>query len=116
MGVGQIIPPIPALFYNPLDPDVIAHQLIEIADGGDAPDLAAAKMYSKSGLRIVDGAATDMTNSPVSLPAGIITSKSFYDMREGRTMSVVQVDVGALRSTSVSGPGMNASASRCAGA
>ncbi len=99
MGVGQIIPPIPALFYNPSDPDVIAHQLIEIADGSDAPDLRAAKMFSKAGLRIVDGVATDMSNNPVSLPAGIITSKSFYDMREQRTMTVVQVNVGTLRST-----------------
>ncbi|MDO8477640.1 MAG: hypothetical protein Q7W02_15860 [Candidatus Rokubacteria bacterium] len=99
MGVGQIIPPVPALFYNPSDPDVIAHQLIEIADGGDAPDLQAAKMYSKSGLRIVDGAATDMSNNPVSLPAGVITSKSFYDMRELRTMTIVEVNVGLLRST-----------------
>src|SRR3970282_399743 len=99
MGVGQIIPPIPALFYNPSNPDVIAHQLIEIVDGGDAPDLRAAKMYSKSGLRIVDGAATDMNNNPVSLPGGVITSKSFYDMREQRTMTIVEIDVGLLRST-----------------
>ena len=99
MGVGQIIPPIPALFYNPSNPDVIAHQLIEIADGADAPDLRAAKMYSKSGLRIVDGAATDMNNNPVSLPGGVITSKSFYDMREQRMMTIVEVDVGLLRST-----------------
>jgi hypothetical protein len=40
-----------------------------------------------------------MSGSPVSLPAGVITNKSFYDMREGRTMNIVQVDVGLLRST-----------------
>jgi hypothetical protein len=101
MGVGQIIPPIPALFYNPSNPDVIAHQLIEIADAGDAPDLRAAKMYSKSGLRIVDGVATDINGNSVSLPGGIISNKSFYDMREQRMMTIVQVDIGALRTSGV---------------
>jgi hypothetical protein len=101
MGVGQIVPPIPALFYNPSNPDVIAHELIEIADGSDAPDLRAAKMYSKAGLRIVDGVATDINGNAVSLPGGIISNKSFYDMREQRMMTIVQVDIGALRTSGV---------------
>jgi hypothetical protein len=100
MGVGQIVPPIPQLFYNPTNPDVISHQLIEVANVGDAPDLAAAKIYSKSGLRIVNGVATDMGGSPVALPAGVITTNTFYDMREQRTMSVTDVNIGLLRSTS----------------
>jgi hypothetical protein len=99
MGVGQIIPPIPDLFYNPSNPDVIAHQLIEIANPADAADLRAAKMYSKSGLRIVDGVATDMNNNLVSLPGGVITTKSFHDAREVKAMSVVEVNVGLLRSS-----------------
>jgi hypothetical protein len=99
MGVGQIIPPIPDLFYNPSNPDVIAHQLIEIANPTDAADLRAAKMYSKSGLRIVDGVATDMNNNLVSLPGGVITTKSFHDAREVKAMSVVEVNVGLLRSS-----------------
>jgi hypothetical protein len=84
-----------------VDPDVVAHQLIEVADMSDAPDLRAAKMYSKSGLRIVDGAATDMSGNPVSLPGGVITNTTFYDMREQRTMSIVQVDMGLLRSSGI---------------
>ena len=99
MGVGQIIPPVPALFYNPANPDVIAHQLIEIADGADAPDLRAAKMFTKAGLRIVDGVATDMNDNPIGLPGGVITNKNFYDMREQRMMTIVEVNVGLLRST-----------------
>ena len=99
MGVGQIIPPIPDLFYNPSNPDVIAHQLIEIASPTDAADLRAAKMYSKSGLRVVDGVATDMNNNLVSLPGGVITTKSFHDAREVKAMSVVEVNVGLLRSS-----------------
>jgi len=99
MGVGQIIPPIPDLFYNPSNPDVIAHQLIEIANPTDAADLRAAKMYSKSGLRIVDGVATDMSNNLVPLPGGVITTRSFHDAREVKAMSVVEVNVGLLRSS-----------------
>ena len=96
MGVGQVIPALPDLFYNPPNPDVIAHQLIEIANPGDSADLRAAKMYSKSGLRIVNGVATDMGGNPVSLPGGVITTQSFFDAREGKTMSVVEVNVGLL--------------------
>lgn len=99
MGVGQIIPPVPDLFYNPSNPDVIAHQLIEIANPSDAADLRAAKMYSKSGLRIVDGVATDGNGNAVALPGGVITTKSFYDAREQKTMTVTEVNVGLLRSS-----------------
>ncbi|HTY79366.1 MAG TPA: hypothetical protein VMI34_16185 [Candidatus Bathyarchaeia archaeon] len=101
MGVGQIIPPVPDLFYNPSNPDVIAHQLIEVPSDGDSTDLRAAKMYSKAGLKVVDGVATDGSGNAVTLPAGVITSKSFFDARENRTMSVVEVNVGLLRSSGV---------------
>ncbi|PYM72085.1 MAG: hypothetical protein DME10_14060 [Candidatus Rokuibacteriota bacterium] len=99
MGVGQIIPPVPQLFYNPSNPDVISHQLIEVANAGDAPDLASAKMFSKSGLRIVNGAVTDMGGNPVSVPPGVFTTTTFYDMREQRNMVVTDVNVGLLRSS-----------------
>jgi len=99
MGVRQIVPPIPDLFYDPTNPDVIAHQLIEVASPADATDLRAAKMYSRAGLRVVDGAVTGMNGSSVTLPTGVITTMSFYDAREERMMSVVQVDVGLLRSS-----------------
>ena len=99
MGVNQVIPPIPDLFNNPWNPDVIAHQLIEVPGPSDSADLSAAKMYSQSGLRIVDGVATDMSGSPVSLAPGVVTTKSFYDAREDRMMSVVEIDVGLLRTS-----------------
>ncbi len=101
MGVGQIIPPVPQLFYNPSNPDVISHQLIEVANAGDAPDLASAKMFSKSGLRVVNGAVTDMGGNPVSVPPGVFTTTTFYDMREQRNMVVTDVNVGLLRSSGV---------------
>jgi Tfp pilus assembly protein PilX len=97
MGVNQIIPPLPGLFSNPSNPDVIAHEMIELPQAGDSSALKAAKLYSQAGLRIVDGAATDAGNAPVTLPPGAVTSTSFFDAREQRTMTITQVDVAKLK-------------------
>jgi hypothetical protein len=99
MGVAEIVPPIPALFDNPSNPDVVSHQLIERIDAADPPDLQAAKLYSRAGLRIIDGSVTDINNLPVVLPPGVVTTKAFYDAREGQTMTVTEIDVGLLRLT-----------------
>lgn len=96
MGVQQIIPPIPQLFYNPSDPDQVAHQMIELPNASDATDLAAAKLYAQAGLRIVDGSATDQSGNGVSLPSGAVSTSTFYDAREGNTMQVTNVDVSRL--------------------
>ncbi len=93
MGVQQIIPPIPQLFYNPSNPDQVAHQMIELPSASDSSDLAGAKMYAQAGLRIVDGAATDQNGYGVSLPSGAITTSTFYDGREQNTMQVTNVDI-----------------------
>jgi len=104
MGVQQIVPPLPDLFGNPTNPDVVAHQLIEMPQAGDSPALASAKMYSQAGLRIVnDGTATratDQNGNNVVLPLGAVTPKSFYDAREGKTMTSYDVDVNVLRTNS----------------
>jgi len=97
MGVAQIIPPLPGMFSNPSNPDVVAHQLVELPQAADSSALKAAKLYSQAGLRIVDGVATDAGNVPVTLPAGAITSTSFFDSREQRTMTVTQVDIAKLK-------------------
>ncbi|HKV70632.1 MAG TPA: PilX N-terminal domain-containing pilus assembly protein [Gemmatimonadales bacterium] len=96
MGVQQIIPPIPQLFYNPTNPDQVAHQMIELPHASDSTDLAAAKLYSQAGLRIVDGVATDQSGYSVSLPNGAVTTSTFYDGREGNTMQVTNVDISKL--------------------
>ena len=98
MQVGQITPPIPDLFQNPANPDVVARQMIEMPQAGDSAALAAAKMYSQAGLRIVDGRVTDASGSGVTLPAGGVTTKTFWDAREGKTMTITQLDIGVLRS------------------
>lgn len=96
MGVSEIIPPIPELFYNPSNPDVVAHQMIELPQGSDPPELQAAKLYSKAGLRIVNGSVTDGNGNHVTLPPDAVTTETFYDAREQRRMNVTQVDVGRL--------------------
>ncbi|HKW90273.1 MAG TPA: PilX N-terminal domain-containing pilus assembly protein [Methylomirabilota bacterium] len=96
MGVQQIIPPIPQLFYNPSNPDQVAHEMIELPSASDSSDLAAAKMYAQAGVRIVDGVATDQNGYGVSLPSGAITTSTFYDGREQNTMQVTNVDLSKL--------------------
>ncbi len=96
MGVQQIIPPIPQLFYNPANPDQVAHEMIELPNASDSSDLAGAKMYAQAGLRIVDGAATDQSGNGVSLPSGAVTTSTFYDAREQNTMQVTNVDISKL--------------------
>ncbi len=99
MGVQEIIPPIPDLFYNPSNPDVISHQLIEKGQASDSAEIQKAKLYYQADLRIVDGVATDKNGNPVSLPAGVVSTKTFYDKREEATMTVTEVDLGALRAS-----------------
>jgi hypothetical protein len=106
MGVQQIIPPIPQLFYNPANPDQVAHQMIELPNGADSTDLAAAKLYAQAGLRIVDGAATDQNGYGVSLPVGVITTTTFYDQREANYMQVTNVDISQLPASWFSSSGV----------
>lgn len=96
MGVGQITPPIPDLFNNPVNPDGVAHQMIEKGTGSDSAEMQEAKLYYQADLRIVDGVATNKNGNPVSLPAGVVTSPTFYDKREQANMNVTQVNIGAL--------------------
>jgi hypothetical protein len=93
MGVQPIIPPVPDLFNDPSNPDVVAHKMLELPQASDSPELQAAKLHSQADLRIVNGVATDKNGNPVSLPAGLITTTSFYDARENKTMQITQVDI-----------------------
>jgi hypothetical protein len=101
MGVGQIIPPLPDLFGSPSNPDVIAHQLIEMPQPADSSALKAAKLYSQAGLRIVADArtigATDANGNGVTLPANAVIKRTFYDAREAKTMTAYDVDVTVMR-------------------
>ncbi|MFQ5847627.1 MAG: PilX N-terminal domain-containing pilus assembly protein, partial [Candidatus Methylomirabilales bacterium] len=98
MGVQEIIPPLPDLFYDPANPDVVAHQLIERGTAADSPELQAAKLYYQADLRIEDttGTAKHKDGTPVTLPAGVVTPKTFYDKREEANITVLELDISAL--------------------
>lgn len=102
MGVGQIVPPGDSALFDPNtpNPDVLAHQLIEMANPSDPPSVQNAKLYNQAGVRIIDGVARDAQGNTLSVP-GLIQTKTFYDAREGRVMSVTEVDVSVLRSSGV---------------
>jgi len=102
MGVPEIVPPVPGLFYNPSNPDVVAHQMIERGVAGDDAAMKAAKMYYQAGLLIIDGQAkqwsgTSLVNVDLSSCAsGTVGTSSFRDARQGKPMSVRQVDIAKL--------------------
>jgi hypothetical protein len=96
-GVQEIIPPIPGPFYDSDNPDVSSHKLIEKGDVSDTPELKAEKMYYKADLRIENGVAKRRDNSSVSLAPGVIKTKTFYDPREMKDITVTQVDVEKLK-------------------
>ena len=102
MGVQEIIPPIPDLFYDPANPDVVSHQMIEKGIAADSAAMQAAKLYYQADLKIsTDTAgvttAKDKNDNPVDISGCNVTTQSFYDKREEATMTVTEVNVGTLQ-------------------
>jgi Tfp pilus assembly protein PilX len=107
-GVQEITPPIPDLFNNPSNPDVVSHQMIEKADVGDSQALKDAKLYYKADLIIEGTKAYDQAGNEVKINdckdskgKKAVRKETFYDGREKREMEVTQVDVGALTACGV---------------
>ncbi len=97
MGIQDILPPVPDVLYDPVNPDTAAHQMIEKGVAGDSDTMKAAKMYYQADLRIENGAGKAMDGSPVPMGAcGAISTKTFYDAREGANVTVTEVDIGQL--------------------
>lgn len=69
-------------------------------------------MYQKSGLRIVNGTAKDKNGNTVALTVGTISTTTFYDAREKKTVHVTDVDLQKLQASSSA---MNALANPPAG-
>ncbi len=102
MGVEEIIPPISEAFYDPNNPDVSSHQMIQKGSPLDSPEMQAAKLYYEADLRISADAvgnisATDKSDNPVDVSGCNISTSSFYDKREEASMTVTEVDVAALQ-------------------
>jgi hypothetical protein len=56
-------------------------------------------MYWQADLRILDGVAYDKNGNIISLPAGAVSTKTLYDYREGKTITVREIDIGNLGSS-----------------
>jgi hypothetical protein len=82
-----------------------SHGVREVA----APDIKTIKAFDAGGskgfyhahadLVIVNGNAFDRNGSPVALPAGALVEKTMYDAREGRTVTVSEINLGALNAS-----------------
>lgn len=93
------------------------HALIERRDAGDSTQVQSQKIDYKAHLRIIDGAVTNQAGSSVELrycsggsvytgscPGGEtivnpITSTTFYNFREAKTITSTDIDVALLKSS-----------------
>jgi hypothetical protein len=55
--------------------------------------------HANASLVLIDGKAYDKGGAPVSLPAGTISEKKMYDAREGKNVTVTEVNIGLLNSS-----------------
>lgn len=88
------------------------HDIIERADPSDSEQLSDIKFENKADLKIIDGVGYDAAGNIVPLtypdPAdpsntkSIISTKSFYNYREGKTIQVTEIDVANLIESGVS--------------
>ncbi len=69
------------------------------------------KLEAKSGLKIIDGVAKDKNNATLDLSScssnPIISTVSFYDKRESKTVSAIQINMGNLKKCSVAYNALN---------
>lgn len=102
MGIKDLNLPLPDLLTSGT-PDVVSHQIIEKGLPGDSDALKEAKLYYQAELRIEDGQGYAKDGSTVNLNTckkggggDAVQTKTFYDGREKKTMSVTEVDIAAL--------------------
>ncbi len=84
-------------------------ELIERGDSSDTAQEKTLKYYYRADLKIINGNAYDKSGNPVDLsypdpvvPGNVlnpVSKKTFYNYREGKTISVTEVDVAKLRAS-----------------
>ncbi|MBN1919465.1 MAG: hypothetical protein JW889_16330 [Verrucomicrobia bacterium] len=84
-----------------------SHEIIERGSAADSPETKEVKYYHKADLRIIDGQAetwdgwsVDLSYPDPSDPTKTlnpVSTQTFYNFREGKTVSVTQIDVAMLR-------------------
>ena len=65
--------------------------------GQGAGDATKGRYYATADLVIRDLTAYDNKGTVISMPTGALTSKTFYDAREGKNVTVTQVDISILK-------------------
>ncbi len=97
MALQEIISPIPEVLYDPNNPDVSSHLMIEKGVPSDTAEFQAARLYYEADLIIEDTQGKDKSGNDVSLaPCGATSIENFYDPREKKNMVVTEVDIGAF--------------------
>ena len=80
----------------PLVPGSDPVEVIRRGEVGDSEALQESRFYYKAGLMIIDGVATDGNGYPVALAAGILSSHTFYNFREGKWLTATEIDIEEL--------------------
>jgi hypothetical protein len=64
-------------------------------------DSAKGRYHATADLVIRDLKAYDNKGTAISMPTGALTSKTFYDAREGKNVTVTQIDISILKANSL---------------
>jgi type II secretory pathway pseudopilin PulG len=67
--------------------------------GSGNGDARKGRYHANADLVIRDDKAYDAAGNALLLPTGTITSKTFYDAREGKNVTVTEIDMGKLKSS-----------------
>lgn len=106
-GASELTPPIP--------PGVDPHTLIERANGSDSPSLRREKFEYKAGLKILRegnsivgrdqaGNVIPLTYTSGGQTVSVVSTPTFYDMREQKNVTAIEVDMTKLRNAPNGGP------------
>jgi Tfp pilus assembly protein PilX len=80
---------------NPVDL-INRGDVVNPASSSESSSLKSSRMYWQADLRILDGIAYDKNGNTVTLDPGVSTVKTMYDYREGKTITVREIDIGNL--------------------
>jgi hypothetical protein len=107
-GVEKIIPPIPDALYDPNNPDVSSHLMIEKGSAADSQALKDAKLYYQADLIVEEEKAYNKAGTEILLDSckdakgkKAVRKEKFYDGREKMDVEVTQIDIGALTACGV---------------
>ncbi len=80
----------------PLPTGIDPIEIIKRGEEDDSQVLRDARFYYEADLKIIDGVATDRNNLPVDLDEDVLSTHTFYNYREGKWITAIQLDIAAL--------------------